>query len=331
MAGFKRILTTTAIGNTGLYLGFLFGKKTSNEKECKDISHRHVSDNGFLGSPFSIASSSLCSLVSLRAATPFAPQETVESSVAVPQQPMNAVQNMVKYGFPSMDNLRSYEDFMLSYDRRTRVPNWVLEHLTPEKVTVNEGVERSKMQFVEDQSVHAYHRATNKDYVGSGYDRGHMAAAANHRQSANAMKQTFTLSNIAPQVGQGFNRDAWNNLEKYVRALARKNKNVYVCTGPLFLPQYEPNGKLYVKYEVIGQNHVAVPTHFFKVLVIENNSGQLELQSYIMPNQALPPEVKLHHYLAPLDMIERAAGLNFFQNIPKETFRKVNSPIAVKS
>ena len=56
------------------------------------------------------------------------------------------------------------------------------------------------MQFVEDQSVHTYHRATNKDYQGSGYDRGHMAAAANHRQSVNAMKQTFTLSNTAPQV-----------------------------------------------------------------------------------------------------------------------------------
>ena len=50
-----------------------------------------------------------------------------------------------------------------------------------------------------------------------------------------------------------------------------------------------------------------------------------------MPNQALPLEVKVHHYLAPLDMIERAAGLNFFQNIPKGTFRKVNSPPAIKS
>lgn len=56
------------------------------------------------------------------------------------------------------------------------------------------------MKFMEDQSVHGYHRATNKDYIGSGYDRGHLAAAANHRNSTTAMSQTFLLSNIAPQV-----------------------------------------------------------------------------------------------------------------------------------
>ncbi|XP_059175316.1 endonuclease G, mitochondrial-like isoform X2 [Physella acuta] len=183
---------------------------------------------------------------------------------------------------------------------------------------------QSKMKFMEDQSVHGYHRATNKDYIGSGYDRGHLAAAANHRNSTTAMSQTFLLSNIAPQVGEGFNRDAWNTLEKYVRALARRSRNVYVCTGPLYLPRKEPDGKLYVKYEVIGENHVAVPTHFFKIIVIENEVGQLELQSYVMPNQPLP-KVKLHNYLMPLEMIERAAGLNFFQNIPKSNFKKINA------
>jgi hypothetical protein len=39
------------------------------------------------------------------------------------------------------------------------------------------------------------------------------------------------------QVGAGFNRDAWNDLEKYVRAIARKNRNVYCCTGHLYLPK----------------------------------------------------------------------------------------------
>lgn len=34
------------------------------------------------------------------------------------------------------------------------------------------------------------------------------------------------------------NQNAWNNLEKYSRSLAKHNKNVYVCTGPLYLPRY---------------------------------------------------------------------------------------------
>ena len=37
---------------------------------------------------------------------------------------------------------------------------------------------------------------------GSGYDRGHLAAAANHRSSQNSMCATFFLSNMSPQVGE---------------------------------------------------------------------------------------------------------------------------------
>lgn len=33
------------------------------------------------------------------------------------------------------------------------------------------------------------------------------------------------------------NQNAWNNLEKYSRSLTKHNKNVFVCTGPLYLPR----------------------------------------------------------------------------------------------
>lgn len=36
----------------------------------------------------------------------------------------------------------------------------------------------------------------------SGYDRGHLAAAANHRSSQDSMCATFFLSNMSPQVGE---------------------------------------------------------------------------------------------------------------------------------
>lgn len=45
-----------------------------------------------------------------------------------------------------------------------------------------------------------FHRATNADYRGSGFDRGHLAAAANHKWTQKAMDDTFYLSNVAPQV-----------------------------------------------------------------------------------------------------------------------------------
>jgi len=82
---------------------------------------------------------------------------------------------------------------------------------------------------------------------GSGFDRGHLAPAGNHKKSQELCDETFYLSNISPQVGAGFNRDKWEHLESYVRKLTKRYKNVYVCTGPLYLPKREPDGKSYVK------------------------------------------------------------------------------------
>jgi endonuclease G len=146
----------------------------------------------------------------------------------------------MKFGFPGLDNVRSFDDFVLSYDRRNRVPHWVFEHLTRHSVKHNPTVDRAKCEFYEDLSVHPFFRGSNKDYKGSGYDRGHLAAAGNHRTAQQHCEQTFILSNIAPQVGKGFNRDAWNSLEKHVRGLTKVYSDVYVCSGPLYLPRYMP-------------------------------------------------------------------------------------------
>lgn len=40
-----------------------------------------------------------------------------------------------------------------------------------------------------------------------------MVPAADAKQSQQAMSETFLLSNIAPQVGDGFNRHYWAYLE----------------------------------------------------------------------------------------------------------------------
>lgn len=32
------------------------------------------------------------------------------------------------------------------------------------------------------------------------------APAANHKETADTMQETFSLSNISPQIGRGFNR-----------------------------------------------------------------------------------------------------------------------------
>ncbi|KAK6113762.1 DNA/RNA non-specific endonuclease family protein [Brugia pahangi] len=241
----------------------------------------------------------------------------------VKEQPSRASQIM-RYGYPGFDNLRTFEDYVLSYDRRNRIAHWVVEHLSSDRLVYNSSVDRSKCQFREDPSIHPYFKSTNDDYKGSGYDRGHLAAAGNHRRSQTAIDQTFLLSNMAPQVGKGFNRDKWNELEKHVRKLARKNKNVYVCTGPLFLPKLEQDGSLYIKYKIVGRNNIAVPTHFFKVVLVELMNGKFELEAYILPNSVIPDDIPLTSFMVPLDSIERSAGFLIFDKLPKNALNKVN-------
>lgn len=251
------------------------------------------------------------------------PPQTIAIPAEIKPEASRPAQIM-RFGFPGTDSVRFLNDYVLSYDRRNRTAHWVFEHLTKESLAYNDKVDRSKCEFTEDPEVHPFFRSRNTDYKGSGFDRGHLAAAGNHRKCQRDVEETFFLSNMSPQVGRGFNRDSWNRLEKHVRHMTKRYKNVYVCTGPLYLPRTESDGKKYVKYQVIGTNHVAVPTHFFKVAVGETEHGEVDLESYVMPNAVIDDNIPLQSFLVPVDTIERASGLLLFDKIPKERLRLIN-------
>ncbi|KAG2469676.1 endonuclease G, mitochondrial [Polypterus senegalus] len=237
-------------------------------------------------------------------------------SAASPEMTPYQSTGITKYGFPGLAHLNSRESYVLSYDPRNRTAYWVIEQLSTERLSGP--ANRKGSEFREDDSVHVYHRAGNDDYRGSGFDRGHLAAAANHKWSQKAMDDTFYLSNVAPQ-NPHLNQNAWNNLEKFCRSLTKQHKNVFVCTGPLYLPRMESDGKTYVKYQVLGRNNVAVPTHFFKVVILEKHNGEVELQPYVMPNVPVDEKIPLERFLVPIESIERASGLLFVPNIMKRT------------
>ncbi|XP_054267602.1 endonuclease G, mitochondrial-like isoform X1 [Macrosteles quadrilineatus] len=263
---------------------------------------------------------------SVSAATPINPDsKSLPVSVEEKSSSLKSrVGEIMKYGFPSLDNVRSLDDYVLAYDRRNRVAAWVFEHLTAESVKKNDQVDRSKCEFTEDKSIHEYFRSRNSDYKGSGFDRGHLAAAGNHRVCQRHVEQTFLLSNMAPQVGVGFNRDSWNKLEQHVRRLTRIYPNVYVCTGPLYLPKTESDGKLYIRYQVIGTSHVAVPTHFFKIVVMELHDKKLHMEAYVMPNQKIADNTPLNVFMVPPESIERASGLLFFDRMSRSNLVQIN-------
>ena len=227
-------------------------------------------------------------------------------------------------GFPGpIFDLAQSKQFITCYDRERKIPKWVVEHVTRESLDVKNG-DRKKSNFKEDQRIPTTYRSLLKDYFRSGYDRGHMAPAADSKFDQVAMDQTFLLTNMAPQVGEGFNRDYWSHFECFVRDLCVKDfESVRIITGPLFLPKFNEQTKKYeIKYEVIGNPpSISVPTHFYKIVVAENfakdnNRNKVEnvyVAGFVLPNDKIPNDIPLTYFKTPIEAIERSSGLSFFQ------------------
>lgn len=106
----------------------------------------------------------------------------------------------------------------------------------------------------------AAERAELEDYRGSGYDRGHLAPAAN-MPDAESMVQSFSLANMIPQAPIN-NRKAWAKIEKDTRKyVMRARGDVYVFSGPVYLEDRGYAGR------------VPVPSHLFK-LIHDSTTGK---------------------------------------------------------
>lgn len=144
--------------------------------------------------------------------------------------------------------------YVVSYNRDTRCPNWVLWELTRDHADGDAG--RPDYAFHEDMEVPAP-RALPSDYRGCGYDRGHMCPAGDNKWDADAMYDTFLLTNICPQDRQ-LNSGLWNRIEMQCRYWAKKHGRVYIVCGPLYLDG---------EYRMIGDGRIAIPDAFFKVVL----------------------------------------------------------------
>lgn len=187
-------------------------------------------------------------LVPPRQPVPTIPGEYVSSVPAVPAPhhrdvPFLTPNNIIR-STPSTPMRRVSENFVLEYDSMNKNPRWVIEKLTYDSLQ-QEIVSSKARPFKEEPGLPSHIRAKLHAYTNSGYDRGHMAAARNHSFSESAWKDTFFLSNIAPQVRAGFNNGYWKKTEDFLRNLVNKKNSpfdeVYVVSGPLYLPQWVPN------------------------------------------------------------------------------------------
>lgn len=194
-----------------------------------------------------------------------------------------------------------HEGYTLCYREKFEQAEWVAYTLDAEKLRKNAA---RKNNFREDPDVKTY-SAQLQDYRHSGYDRGHLAPAADMAYSESAMSESFFMSNISPQA-HAFNAGIWLRLEEYVRTLASENEKIFVATGPLFEKDF---------YETIGLNRVAVPEFFYKA-ILTLKKGEFKMYAFIVPNESSKEEI--WRFRTTVDEIEERTGIDFFWQLDDE-------------
>lgn len=142
------------------------------------------------------------------------------------------------------------------------------------------------------------------DYKGSGYDRGHLAPAADFSYDEFALSQSFYMSNMSPQ-DPSFNRGIWKKLEDQVRNWALANEQVYVVTGPVLNKQYK----------TIGANKVSIPEYYYKI-VLDVRKPEIKAIAFLMKNEK--SSAPLTSFVVTIDSVEKLTGLDFFPGISDE-------------
>jgi len=211
-----------------------------------------------------------------------------------------------RYGKPAADQIMFNRHYVLGYSYYFRQAKWALEIVDPD----NPGLERLD-NFRPDYRIPEMFRADLVDYAGSGYDRGHLVASANQRETELQNSETFLLSNMSPQRRQ-FNRGVWRELETAVRSLDAKSRilETYVICGPVFYFD-QP-------VETIGADDpnevtIPVPQAYFKSVLTENDRGTLHMWSFVLPNEG--SDQSLETFLVPTTLVEKLAGIKLWERL----------------
>lgn len=163
------------------------------------------------------------------------------------------------------------------------------------------------------------------------YTRGHILGSAERNASREMNNQTFYVTNIAPQIQQGFNSasGAWNHLERFVDKQVCAD-TLYVVTGAIYDSFTDSDGTVIEPRTTTNKNdqkQVGVPTAFYKALlrtkagnsgrsVGECKSGELKCAAFIVGHRSASGRKPSTKELISIDELERLTGVDFFKNVP---------------
>ena len=243
------------------------------------------------------------------------PLPTQQPAGPIPKADGSKYDNL-SFGVPgAADTIIDREGYALGYSEEHEQARWVIYRLTYEEATTKATARNDN--FREDPEIPSG-SATLADYRRSGYDRGHLAPAADMAYSVKTMDESFYLSNMSPQKGP-FNQGIWRELEALVRSFAITERDIYIVTGPI-LPETKTNETI-----TIGPSKVTVPEAYYKV--VWDRTGPMKMIGFILPNKG--SSEPLQSFAVSVDEVEQKTGLDFFSKLPKEQQEALESNITI--
>jgi len=196
------------------------------------------------------------------------------------------------------ETVTQHSAYSLVYNHKHMQAKWVAYNLTYGN-TIG-GAERSS-KFSIDPSI-SPRTAITSDYTKTGYDRGHLAPAGDMKFSAQAMAESFYMSNVSPQL-PGFNRGIWKKLEEQFRSWAPSSHPVFVVTGPVLIDPINSH---------IGQTcSISVPWRFYKIML--DTASPMRAIAFVMPNNSSTQP--LSSFAMSIDEAEQITGIDFFPKL----------------
>ncbi len=239
----------------------------------------------------------------------------VASTVTTPPKKTDA-SNHLALGVPrdgddSDDVMIDHGVFVLSYNPKMSVANWVAWHLVDDDLGE---VDRSDAFHTDDELPLGIYHVKPDDYAHSGLDRGHLCPSADRTSDVASNALTFLMTNMHPQE-PALNRVTWKALEVYERKLVTaEHKSIFIVAGGLFSTDPRSLG-----------HGIAVPSAEYKIIVVledgqdvDDVTANTHVIAVIMPNTATVKSKPWTSYLVTVDEVEERTGYDFLSAVPDD-------------
>lgn len=200
-----------------------------------------------------------------------------------------AIDRHLPWGLPESNasdgsiQVLAQRDYVIGYDLELKVPLWTAHRLNAKGLGKSERVNC----FRRDPRVNAPAASLTSDYKEPVFDQGHLTPNGDMSIGLIPVINSFVMSNMTPQFCQ-FNRGVWQILESLIRVWVKERSPLYVVTGSVF--DHDGNGRPDANADVPrmkstnGKARVAVPSHFFKIVIHQKDDGTVDALAFLMPH-----------------------------------------------